>query len=144
MLQESQYHTQLLCYKNPSIIHSYCVTRIPVSYTVTGYRTELQFPLQTLCYKNSSFLFSVCATRTPDSSTVTVPHIKFCIFWLSFQGTIETSTASAMSFMVKKKRFKFQVQFEVQELSSVPYVNAMLFCKVRLLDGGNFTEFSSR
>ena len=51
---------------------------------------------------------------------------------------------STMSFMVKKKRFKFQVKFEVEELCSVPFVNAMLFCKVRLLDGGSFTEFSTR
>ncbi|CAL8256984.1 unnamed protein product [Merluccius merluccius] len=45
--------------------------------------------------------------------------------------------------MMKKKKFKFKVDFELDELSSVPYVNGVLFCKVRLLDGG-FSEESSR
>ncbi|PWA21075.1 hypothetical protein CCH79_00009497, partial [Gambusia affinis] len=45
--------------------------------------------------------------------------------------------------MMKKKKFKFRVDFELDELSSVPIVNGVLFCKVRLLDGG-FSEESSR
>ncbi|KAK1796070.1 hypothetical protein P4O66_008861, partial [Electrophorus voltai] len=45
--------------------------------------------------------------------------------------------------MMKKKKFKFRVDFELDELSSVPFVNGVLFCKVRLLDGG-FSEESSR
>lgn len=45
--------------------------------------------------------------------------------------------------MMKKKRFKFKVDVELEELSSVPYVNGVLFCKVRLTDGG-FSEESSR
>ncbi|XP_068175289.1 EEIG family member 2 [Antennarius striatus] len=45
--------------------------------------------------------------------------------------------------MMKKKKFKFKVDFELEELSSVPFVNGVLFCKVRLLDGG-FSEESSR
>lgn len=49
-----------------------------------------------------------------------------------------------MSFiMMKKNKFKFKVDFELDELSSVPFVNGVLFCKVRLQDGG-FTEESSR
>lgn len=49
-----------------------------------------------------------------------------------------------MSFiLMKKKRFKFKVNFDLEELSSVPFVNGVLFCKVRLLDGG-FAEESSR
>ncbi|KAM9428877.1 EEIG family member 2-like [Salvelinus alpinus] len=49
-----------------------------------------------------------------------------------------------MSFiMMKKKKFKFKVDFELDELSSVPFVNGVLFCKVRLLDRG-FTKESSR
>ncbi|XP_051983960.1 protein FAM102B-like [Xyrauchen texanus] len=49
-----------------------------------------------------------------------------------------------MSFiMMKKKRFKFKVDVELEELSSVPFVNGVLFCKVRLTDGG-FSEESSR
>ncbi|XP_066533770.1 protein FAM102B isoform X2 [Hoplias malabaricus] len=45
--------------------------------------------------------------------------------------------------MMKKKKFKFRVDFELDELSSVPFVNGVLFCKVRLLDGG-FSEESTR
>uniref|UniRef100_A0A665VB36 C2 NT-type domain-containing protein n=1 Tax=Echeneis naucrates TaxID=173247 RepID=A0A665VB36_ECHNA len=45
--------------------------------------------------------------------------------------------------MMKKKKFKFRVDFQLDELSSVPFVNGVLFCKVRLLDGG-FSEESSR
>ncbi|XP_029561548.1 protein FAM102B [Salmo trutta] len=49
-----------------------------------------------------------------------------------------------MSFiMMKKNKFKFKVDFELDELSSVPFVNGVLFCKVRLQDGG-FTEESPR
>uniref|UniRef100_A0A3Q1EGX2 EEIG family member 2 n=1 Tax=Acanthochromis polyacanthus TaxID=80966 RepID=A0A3Q1EGX2_9TELE len=49
-----------------------------------------------------------------------------------------------MSFiLMKKKRFKFRVDFDLEELSSIPFVNEVLFCKVRLLDGG-FGEESSR
>ena len=50
---------------------------------------------------------------------------------------------AAVAFMLKKKRFKFEVLFEVAELSSVPFVNGVLYAKVRLLDG-SFTEFTSR
>ncbi|XP_028987082.1 EEIG family member 2-like isoform X2 [Betta splendens] len=49
-----------------------------------------------------------------------------------------------MSFiLMKKKRFKFKVDFHLEELSSIPFVNEVLFCKIRLLDGG-FAEESSR
>ncbi|XP_013876981.1 protein FAM102B [Austrofundulus limnaeus] len=49
-----------------------------------------------------------------------------------------------MSFiLMKKKRFKFKIDVDLEELSSVPFVNGVLFCKVRLLDGG-FAEESSR
>ncbi|XP_041849324.1 protein FAM102B-like isoform X2 [Melanotaenia boesemani] len=49
-----------------------------------------------------------------------------------------------MSFILtKKKRFKFKIDFDLEELSSVPFVNGVLFCKVRLLNGG-FVEESSR
>ncbi|XP_071948249.1 early estrogen-induced gene 1 protein-like [Antedon mediterranea] len=46
--------------------------------------------------------------------------------------------------MMKKKKFKFQVNFEVCQLDSIPFVNCVLFAKVRLLDGGTFSELSSR
>nr|XP_016854584.1 PREDICTED: protein FAM102A [Anolis carolinensis] len=46
--------------------------------------------------------------------------------------------------MVKKKKFKFQTSFTLEELTAVPFVNGVLFCKVRLLDGGDFATLSSR
>ncbi|KAM7305700.1 protein FAM102A isoform X1 [Ixodes scapularis] len=49
-----------------------------------------------------------------------------------------------MTFMLKKKKYKFQVDIRVEELTAVPFVNAILFAKIRLLDGGNFSETSSR
>ncbi|XP_063393024.1 uncharacterized protein LOC134678394 isoform X1 [Cydia fagiglandana] len=49
-----------------------------------------------------------------------------------------------MAFMTKKKRYKFGVQCCLEELTEVPFVSAVLFAKVRLLDGGNFQDHSSR
>ncbi|XP_051508538.1 protein FAM102A-like [Myxocyprinus asiaticus] len=49
-----------------------------------------------------------------------------------------------MAFLVKKKKFKFQTHFTLEELTAVPFVNGVLFCKIRLLDGGDFTASSSR
>lgn len=53
------------------------------------------------------------------------------------------STCCMDLMMMKKKKFKFKVDFQLDELSSVPFVNGVLFCKVRLLDGG-FSDESSR
>uniref|UniRef100_A0AC34GXP5 C2 NT-type domain-containing protein n=1 Tax=Panagrolaimus sp. ES5 TaxID=591445 RepID=A0AC34GXP5_9BILA len=44
-----------------------------------------------------------------------------------------------MAFL-KKKRVKFLVDFEVNKLTDVPLLNATLFAKVRLLDGGSSFE----
>lgn len=49
-----------------------------------------------------------------------------------------------VSFMSKKKRYKFNVNLNLDELSSVPFVSGILFAKVRLQDGGNYTHLSSR
>ncbi|XP_077299323.1 uncharacterized protein LOC143920347 isoform X3 [Arctopsyche grandis] len=46
--------------------------------------------------------------------------------------------------MMKKKRYKFNVECCVEELIDVPFVAGVLFAKVRLLDGGNFQEYSAR
>lgn len=46
--------------------------------------------------------------------------------------------------MIKKKRFKFNVHLCVEDLTAVPFLNAVLFVKVRLLDGGTFSQTSSR
>uniref|UniRef100_G3PPL5 C2 NT-type domain-containing protein n=1 Tax=Gasterosteus aculeatus aculeatus TaxID=481459 RepID=G3PPL5_GASAC len=48
-----------------------------------------------------------------------------------------------MAFFAKKKKFKFQTQLTLEELSAVPFVNGVLFCKIRLLDG-DFVATSSR
>ncbi|CAN9504683.1 unnamed protein product [Ophioblennius macclurei] len=49
-----------------------------------------------------------------------------------------------MAFLMKKKKFKFQVHFTLEELTAVPFVNGVLFCKIRLIDGGDFAISSSR
>lgn len=51
---------------------------------------------------------------------------------------------SSMTFLMKKKKFKFQVNFTLEELTAVPFVNGVLFCKIRLMDGGDFAVLSSR
>ncbi|KAJ3603636.1 hypothetical protein NHX12_028381 [Muraenolepis orangiensis] len=48
-----------------------------------------------------------------------------------------------MAFFVKKKKFKFQTRLTLEELAAVPFVNGVLFCKLRLLDG-DFGATSSR
>lgn len=45
---------------------------------------------------------------------------------------------------MKKKKFLFGIQLEVQELSSIPFLNGVVFCKVRQLDGGHFSAVTSR
>uniref|UniRef100_A0A3Q4AL41 Uncharacterized protein n=1 Tax=Mola mola TaxID=94237 RepID=A0A3Q4AL41_MOLML len=49
-----------------------------------------------------------------------------------------------MSFLMMKKKFKFHVHFTLEELTAVPFVNGVLFCKIRLIDGGDFAILSSR
>ncbi|TRY60593.1 hypothetical protein DNTS_026997 [Danionella cerebrum] len=49
-----------------------------------------------------------------------------------------------MAFLVKKKKFKFQTHLTLEELTAVPFVNGVLFCKMRLMDGGDFTASSTR
>jgi len=46
--------------------------------------------------------------------------------------------------MMKKKRYKFQVDLALEELSEVVYSKAILFAKIRQLDGGNFSDVSKR
>ncbi|XP_055018063.1 early estrogen-induced gene 1 protein [Boleophthalmus pectinirostris] len=48
-----------------------------------------------------------------------------------------------MAFFAKKKKFKFQTHLTLEELSAVPFVNGVLFCKLRLLDG-DFVATSTR
>ncbi|XP_055775396.1 early estrogen-induced gene 1 protein-like [Salvelinus fontinalis] len=49
-----------------------------------------------------------------------------------------------MAFFAKKKKFKFHTHLTLEELTAVPFVNGVLFCKLRLLDGGDFVATSSR
>lgn len=49
-----------------------------------------------------------------------------------------------MSFMYRKKKYKFNVTFELEELSSVPFVSGILFVKLRTLEGGHFSDVSER
>ncbi|XP_017880960.1 protein FAM102B isoform X1 [Ceratina calcarata] len=49
-----------------------------------------------------------------------------------------------MAFMMKKKKYKFSVEVGLEELTAVPFVNAVLFAKLRLLDGGSFIDNSTR
>lgn len=48
-----------------------------------------------------------------------------------------------MAFFVKKKKFKFQTHLTLEELTAVPFVNGVLFCKLRLLEG-DFVATSTR
>lgn len=48
-----------------------------------------------------------------------------------------------MAFMMKKKKYKFCVDLNLEEMIEVPFLNAVLFAKIRLLDGG-FQETSNR
>uniref|UniRef100_A0A1B0FBK6 C2 NT-type domain-containing protein n=1 Tax=Glossina morsitans morsitans TaxID=37546 RepID=A0A1B0FBK6_GLOMM len=49
-----------------------------------------------------------------------------------------------MAFMMKKKKYRFNVEVQLQDLDNVALVNEVLFAKIRLLDGGSFQEYSSR
>jgi len=49
-----------------------------------------------------------------------------------------------MAFIIKKKRYKFQVDLTLNELTEVSFGKAILFAKVRQLDGGNFQQASNR
>ena len=49
-----------------------------------------------------------------------------------------------MAFMMKKKRYKFQADLCLDELTEVSYSKAILFAKIRQLDGGSFTDVSRR
>uniref|UniRef100_A0A1B0D1E0 Uncharacterized protein n=2 Tax=Phlebotomus papatasi TaxID=29031 RepID=A0A1B0D1E0_PHLPP len=60
--------------------------------------------------------------------------------------TLESNsgTQQGMAFMMKKKKYKFSVELQLDELVEVPFLNAVLFAKIRLMDGGSFQEYSSR
>lgn len=45
---------------------------------------------------------------------------------------------------MRKKKFKFDVKLCIQELNSIPLLNGVLFCKARLLGGGDFSGLTPR
>ncbi|XP_023326620.1 protein FAM102B-like isoform X2 [Eurytemora carolleeae] len=49
-----------------------------------------------------------------------------------------------MAFIIKKKRYKFQAELILNDLTEVSFGKAILFAKVRQLDGGSFTALSKR
>lgn len=84
--------------------------------------------------------------RTLSPHTEAEPSRLHLLF--SFIGVHQTMSTlqqlGTMSFLMKKKKFKFQVHFTLEELTAVPFVNGVLFCKIRLVDGGDFATLSSR
>lgn len=57
---------------------------------------------------------------------------------------ISISGLQCNRFMAKKKKYKFSVILYLEGLSSVPFINGLLYAKVRLLDGGSFVHQSPR
>jgi len=55
-----------------------------------------------------------------------------------------TGVSSARTSMMTRKRFKFDVTFEVDELLMVSFVSGSLFAKVRLLNRGSFKDYTNR
>lgn len=49
-----------------------------------------------------------------------------------------------MAFIIKKKRYKFSVDLTLNELTQIAFGKAILFAKVRQLDGGSFEQSSRR
>lgn len=91
----------------------------------------------------SSSTSSGCNRRCRESGQLSAGVCASCPS-TTVRGSPCTALGADMSFLLtKKKRFKFRVDFDLEELSSVPFVNGVLFCKVRLRDGG-FAEESSR
>lgn len=62
---------------------------------------------------------------------------------LNLLMTLLGPSAPGMAFMMKKKKYKFSVDLNLEEMIEVPFLNAVLFAKIRLLDGG-FQETSNR
>lgn len=60
------------------------------------------------------------------------------------QEKIARKVREKMAFIIKKKRYKFQVDLTLNELTEVSFGKAVLFAKVRQLDGGSFQKTSDR
>lgn len=51
---------------------------------------------------------------------------------------------TVMAFMMKKKKYRFNVEVQLHDLDNVTWINEVIFAKIRLLDGGSFQEYCSR
>jgi len=60
------------------------------------------------------------------------------------EQSIVKKVKEKMAFIIKKKRYKFQVDLTLNELTEVSFGKAILFAKVRQLEGGNFQQASKR
>ena len=60
------------------------------------------------------------------------------------EQTLRERVKERMAFIIKKKRYKFQVDLTLNELTEVSFGKATLFAKVRQLEGGNFQQSSKR
>lgn len=79
--------------------------------------------------------------KVPTRDDITPPTHKG--FILNLLMTLLGPSAPGMAFMMKKKKYKFEVDLNLEEMIEVPFLNAVLFAKIRLLDGG-FQETSNR
>ena len=55
-----------------------------------------------------------------------------------------SSLANAAGLSRPKKKFHFDVSFRLEELLHCTYVAGLIFSKIRLRDGGTFSEISNR
>lgn len=81
--------------------------------------------------------------RETEPRTSVAPHLRPQGTDLNLLMTLLGPSAPGMAFMMKKKKYKFSVDLNLEEMIEVPFLNAVLFAKIRLLDGG-FQETSNR
>ena len=55
-----------------------------------------------------------------------------------------STLASAAGLAKAKKKFRFDVIFSLEDLKNSTFVSGVIFAKVRLKDGGNFSVISER
>ena len=69
---------------------------------------------------------------------------RYLMIYGKFNSQVAKLKLSNMAAFLRKKKYIFLVDLTIHELSSVPFVTGMLFCKLRLLNGGNFEECTNR
>ena len=70
--------------------------------------------------------------------------LRMSSFRFRDQSNFVIAAKETMAFIIKKKRYKFAVDLTLNELTEVSYGKAILFAKVRQLDGGGFETSSER